>query len=124
MIRRLATMKKLSRHLSLLTLLLSPLSPLHANSVLSDVPLDAARKQEIATIVQQDCGSCHGLTLKGGHGPNLNPERLQLFPDNFLKITIQHGRPGTPMPPWGPLMTTAEIDYIATQLRAGTWYVP
>ena len=80
--------------------------------------------QEIAHIVQQDCGSCHGLTLKGGLGPNLDPIRLRQYPENYLEITILHGRPGTPMPPWSAILTTDEIHYIATQLRAGTWYVP
>ncbi len=86
--------------------------------------LSPQRSEEIAHIVQQDCGSCHGLTLKGGLGPSLDPQRLQQLPESFLTITIQHGRPGTPMPPWGPLFSAEEIQYIATQLRAGTWYVP
>ncbi len=103
-------------------LILAVASILLTSSALAE--LNEERKQEIATIVQQDCGSCHGLTLKGGLGPDLNPERLRLFPDNFLTITIQHGRPGTPMPPWGPLFTPDEINHIAEQLRTGTWYVP
>ena len=32
---------------------------------------DAARRAELVTLVRQDCGSCHGLTLKGGLGPAL-----------------------------------------------------
>jgi cytochrome c55X len=104
----------------LLLLLALPATAAHAELA----ELSVERKQEIATIVQQDCGSCHGLTLKGGLGPSLDPQRLRQFPDNFLTLTIQHGRPGTPMPPWGPLFTTDEIRHIAEQLRAGTWYVP
>lgn len=101
----------------LLSLLLLP-------NTMAAAPLSDERQQEIAHLVQQDCGSCHGLTLKGGLGPDLNPERLKLFPDHFLSTTILHGRPGTPMPPWGALLNEQEIDYIATQLRAGVWYVP
>lgn len=73
-------------------------------------------------MVKQDCGSCHGLTLKGGLGPSLDPARLNLYPEDFLEITISHGRPGTPMPPWAPILTGNEIHYIATQLLKGTWY--
>ncbi|MBT5744764.1 MAG: cytochrome c [Gammaproteobacteria bacterium] len=102
----------------LTTLLLLPLYALAAE------PLSEQRKEEIGQIVQQDCGSCHGLTLKGGLGPNLDPARLAQYPDGFLKVTILHGRPGTPMPPWGPLFSGDEIHYIATQLRSGAWYVP
>ncbi len=90
----------------------------------SNGKLSDERKQEIAVLVQQDCGSCHGLTLKGGLGPNLNPERLQQFPRGFLETTILHGRPGTPMPPWSAILTPDEINFIATQLRTGIWYVP
>ena len=87
-------------------------------------PLSDTRKAEIGHIVQQDCGSCHGLTLKGGLGPSLDPARLKQYSSGFLETTILHGRPGTPMPPWGALLTTDEIHYIATQLRSGVWYVP
>ncbi|HAF55336.1 MAG TPA: cytochrome C55X NirC, partial [Thauera sp.] len=32
---------------------------------------DPQRARELIHIVRQDCGSCHGLTLKGGLGPAL-----------------------------------------------------
>jgi len=83
----------------------------------------AERKNEIGHLVQQDCGSCHGLTLKGGLGPSLEPERLRQYPQDYLEMTILHGRPGTPMPPWSAILTAEEINYIATQLLKGTWYV-
>ena len=108
---------------TLTTLLLLPLYAL-ATEPLSEQRLSEQRKGEIGQIVQQDCGSCHGLTLKGGLGPNLDPARLAQYPNGFLKATILHGRPGTPMPPWGPLLSADEIHYIAPQLRSGVWYVP
>ncbi len=84
--------------------------------------LSSERKAEIAHLVKQDCGSCHGLTLKGGLGPSLDPQRLNLYPEGFLETTIFHGRPGTPMPPWAPILNNDEIHYIATQLLSGVWY--
>jgi len=35
-----------------------------------------ARRAELLHLVRQDCGSCHGLTLKGGLGPSLEPAAL------------------------------------------------
>lgn len=90
----------------------------------SNIQLSNERMKEIKNLVKQDCGSCHGLTLKGGLGPNLNPERLKKYPHLFISATITHGRPGTPMPPWAALLTPEEIDYIATQLKQGNWYEP
>ncbi len=87
-------------------------------------PLSNQREAEITHMVKQDCGSCHGLRLKGGLGPNLDPRRLNLYPEGFLETTIIHGRPGTPMPPWEPILTPDEIRYIATQLLTGIWYEP
>ena len=82
-------------------------------------PPSAARASEISGIVIQDCGSCHGLTLKGGLGPALLPETLADKPAALLSATIIYGRPGTAMPPWRPFFTDAEVDWIVEQLKAG-----
>jgi cytochrome c55X len=81
--------------------------------------LDAARRSELITLVRQDCGSCHGLTLKGGLGPALLPQTLQNKPASSLKATILQGRPGTAMPPWGRFLSDAEADWIVTNLQKG-----
>lgn len=70
-------------------------------------------------MVRQDCGSCHGLTLRGGLGPPLLPETLRDKPPVGLKYTILFGRPGTAMPPWQPFLSEAEADWIVTQLLRG-----
>ncbi|QDZ30610.1 cytochrome c [Noviherbaspirillum sp. UKPF54] len=80
---------------------------------------DAARRSELITLVRQDCGSCHGLTLKGGLGPALLPEALHDKPADSLKATILQGRPGTAMPPWRRFLTEAEADWIVTNLQKG-----
>ncbi|MBT3347203.1 MAG: cytochrome c [Thiotrichales bacterium] len=105
-----------------LTLILTSLLLLQTVAVAATKMLSEQRKAELSNMVKQDCGSCHGLTLKGGLGPNLNPERLKLFPIEYLELTILHGRPGTPMPPWSAILTKSEINYIATQLKRGAWY--
>lgn len=77
------------------------------------------RSRELIRMVRQDCGSCHGLTLRGGLGPALLPENLRDRPPQSLKYTILQGRPGTAMPPWQPFMSEAEADWIVAQLLRG-----
>ena len=96
----------------------------HANAdskkILSETSsISLQRQQELTYIVQQDCGSCHGMTLKGGLGPSLLPQRLSVLPKDYLIETITHGRKGTPMPPWEPILTSSEIHWIVDQLQAG-----
>ncbi len=77
------------------------------------------RGRELVRMVRQDCGSCHGLTLRGGLGPALLPETLGDKPPAGLKYTILLGRPGTAMPPWQTFLSEAEADWIVTQLLRG-----
>lgn len=77
---------------------------------------DFARQKELVRLVRQDCGSCHGMTLKGGLGPALLPETLAEKPAEGLAATIYYGRPGTPMPPWKQFMSESEADWIVTKL--------
>jgi cytochrome c55X len=82
----------------------------------SDSEPDAAR---LSRLVLQDCGSCHGLTLKGGLGKPLTPEHLRAWNREQLIQIILEGVPGTPMPPWRPLLTKTEAGWIADALRNG-----
>ena len=77
------------------------------------------RQKELIYMVQQDCGSCHGMTLKGGLGPSLLPERVSVLPRQYLIDAVTHGRKNTPMPPWGPLLTQKEIEWIVEQMLLG-----
>jgi cytochrome c55X len=79
----------------------------------------AARRAELVRLVRQDCGSCHGLTLKGGLGPALTPEALAGKPAEGLRATILSGRPGTPMPPWRPFLSEAEVEWLVEVLQQG-----
>ena len=78
-----------------------------------------ARQADLAQFVRHDCGSCHGLTLRGGLGPPLTPEALAGKPAAYLKTTILDGRPGTAMPGWRPLLPDAEAAWIAHRLLNG-----
>lgn len=79
----------------------------------------ADRERELVRLVRQDCGACHGMTLGGGLGPSLQPAALRDRPPEALVQTIIHGRPGTPMPPWGPFLTESESRWIVERLLAG-----
>lgn len=71
------------------------------------------RAKALEHLVLQDCGSCHGLTMKGGLGRPLTPSALAHAEPEGLAAIILDGIPGTAMPPWRPLLTQAEADWIA-----------
>jgi cytochrome c55X len=78
-----------------------------------------ARRAELLHLVRQDCGSCHGLTMKGGLGPSLTPAALAEKDAQMLSFVILHGRRGTPMPPWSAHLTAPEAQWIVDQLKKG-----
>ena len=78
-----------------------------------------SRASELAYLIRQDCGSCHGMTLKGGLGAPLLPEMLADKHEDALAAIILDGMPGTPMPPWRPLLTDAEAAWIVRALKEG-----
>lgn len=85
-------------------------------------PIPAERAAALEHIVLQDCGSCHGLTRKGGLGSPLTPEALADRDPEGLALIILDGVPGTAMPPWRPLISEADAAWIAEYLlkEAGT----
>ena len=83
----------------------------------STTELSKAREAELHNLLKQDCGSCHGMTLKGGLGPALTSEALKDKPLELLTLTIREGRPGTPMPPWKYLLSEADIQWLAITLK-------
>ena len=80
----------------------------------------ATREQQLERLVRQDCGSCHGMTLKGGLGPALLSERLSAAEPQAVAAIILDGVPGTPMPPWRGLITDDDALWIAHYLRKET----
>ena len=77
------------------------------------------RARELTSLVREDCGSCHGMTLKGGLGVALTPDELSEKDATSLASIILDGVPGTPMPPWRGLISEADARWIADRLKRG-----
>lgn len=101
----------------------SPLWPeLVVALVAATAPVSAeeiADAGKLANLVRQDCGSCHGLTLRGGLGKPLTSESLRAWDREQLVSIILDGVPGTPMPPWRALLSERDARWIADRLRQG-----
>lgn len=80
---------------------------------------DPKRQRELIHLLVQDCGSCHGLTLKGGLGPALLPHNLKDKDSEFLAEVILEGVPGTPMPPWNVEITELEAKWLVQRMKEG-----
>jgi cytochrome c55X len=99
--------------------------PLAADAVAADArdavggELSPQRKADLVYLIRQDCGSCHGMTLKGGLGPSLLPDALAGKPDDALADAILAGRTGSPMPPWLGLVTEREAHWMVKVLKQG-----
>ena len=102
----------------LLALALAAATIPQARPVMAE-PLTQQRQIELINIVKHDCGSCHGLTLKGGLGPPLTRAALTDKPSGLLFNTILLGREHTAMPPWDGLLTRQEVDWLVGQLKNG-----
>ena len=85
----------------------------------AEAAISPQRQQELLYLLQQDCGSCHGLTLKGGLGSPLLPINLVDKSDAALVEVIMQGLPGTPMPPWRFLLKEKEAVWLVRALKAG-----
>jgi len=78
-----------------------------------------ARQRELANLLIQDCGSCHGLRMKGGLGPALQPKNLAGKSAEYLSGVILEGRVGSAMPAWNAILTPVEARWIAERLLRG-----
>ena len=81
--------------------------------------LPSSRQSELTHLLKQDCGSCHGMTLKGGLGPALLPELVKEKPTDYLVTTILEGHPNTAMPGWKTILSKEDALWIAKQLKQG-----
>ncbi|MFN3197307.1 MAG: c-type cytochrome [Bradymonadia bacterium] len=79
-----------------------------------------------AALYTQYCAFCHGERGEGYLADNANalshPAFLRTATDDFLRAGIVHGRPGTPMSPWGEAnqgpLDDAQVDAIVAHLRS------
>ncbi|CAM2827564.1 c-type cytochrome [Moritella viscosa] len=81
--------------------------------------ISLTRQKQLIHLLKQDCGSCHGMTLKGGLGPALLPENFINVSTKFITNSILQGRPGTAMPPWNSFLSTSDAQWLANQLKHG-----
>ena len=77
------------------------------------------RQAELLHRLKHDCGSCHGLTLKGGLGPALLPAKLDGKDPDALTAIVLDGVRGTPMPPWRPELSPDEARWLVDRLLEG-----
>lgn len=110
---RLATAGLMTAGLMAVGLLLSPTSMVAAATPAADGVDSAA----LDNLLHQDCGSCHGMTLKGGLGPPLTSERLSAYDTDTLTTLILDGLPGTAMPPWRGVLSPQQAHWIADALK-------
>jgi len=87
-------------------------------TVAADAPPEP-RRSEIVNMVRQDCGSCHGLTMKGGLGPPLVPQAVAQKDPELMRAIILNGLRGTPMPPWRPFLSDDEAMFVVQLLKKG-----
>ncbi len=79
--------------------------------------LTGDRKNELVYLLKQDCGSCHGMQLKGGLGPSLMWKNLHKKGKPYLKEVIAKGINGTAMPPWENILGREEITFLVDYLQ-------
>jgi cytochrome c55X len=108
----------LIRYASLAVAVTGALCAVPAAMAQSSAP-PAARQAELARLLREDCGACHGMTLQGGLGLPLTAAALADKPAEGLVATVLHGRPSTAMPPWSPFMTEEEASWLIERLQAG-----
>ena len=79
--------------------------------------LSADHQASLRSLLYQDCGSCHGMTLEGGLGPALTRQRMNAYDRSALAELILGGIPDTPMPPWATLLNDDEALWLADELQ-------
>ena len=92
------------------------------------VPVASATTTDTAALFTQHCAQCHGNDRLGLMGPALLPENLKRVRRKEAAQVIAEGRAATQMPPFGQLLSQAEIaalvDLIYTPLaKVPDWTV-
>lgn len=68
-------------------------------------------------LFDKHCAVCHQESGKAGIGLPLTTEKLATLSDNYLRKTIENGRPGRLMPPFKFELSVQEIDTLVDYLR-------
>lgn len=89
-----------------------------ASAVADEYRLSPEDMKKASDMYFNTCAGCHGTTRKGATGPNLEPERLKTYPQDYLVTTLTNGKPGG-MPDWGRqgILSADDIQLMAKFLR-------
>ncbi len=77
------------------------------------------RQEELRHLLLHDCGSCHGMTMRGGLGRPLLPDAIAGRGDDLLAEIILNGIRGTAMPPWAGELSGEDAAWMVRLLREG-----
>lgn len=79
---------------------------------------DVEKQKTGQAVFQAKCASCHGAQGQGGIGPNLTDD-YWLHGNKMTQVlaTISKGVPDKGMPPWGAMMSAAEIQDVTVFIR-------
>jgi len=77
------------------------------------------RQEELRHLLLHDCGSCHGMTMRGGLGRPLLPDQIAGRSDELLADIILNGIRGTAMPPWAGELSDEDAAWLIRLLREG-----
>jgi mono/diheme cytochrome c family protein/rhodanese-related sulfurtransferase len=70
-------------------------------------------------LYAQNCQKCHGdATTRGEYVMLANPRFLDVATDSFIAYAIVHGRPGTPMEPFGMKLGDGALADIVAYIRS------
>ncbi len=108
------------KNIALILLLLLTSSCIATDS-LSEPEVSIKRQKQLMHLLLADCGSCHGMTLKGGLGPSLLAQDLKVKTNQQLFYIIKFGTTETPMPPWEQFLNDSEINWMINTLRQQSW---
>lgn len=71
-----------------------------------------------AVVFRERCATCHGASGEGKTALSLNnPTFLATASNGFIRYAIEQGRPGTPMPAFGSVLSSNEIDDVTLAIR-------
>ncbi|MBK8253789.1 MAG: c-type cytochrome [Polyangiaceae bacterium] len=74
-------------------------------------------------VYESNCKGCHGTKDERKTAVHLaNAAFLSSASDAFLRHAVVHGRPGTPMPPFGGVLSSEDIDNVVALVRS--WAKP